>query len=113
VIVRTGFYVKIEVRGLLILVALNRTSQSIKCRIISQLSNCLTPINWSKLCHKDISLVIVILVVATLKFRDILTYSPVLLILCVIHRPTSRFAIYKALLALITVSSTVSSVSKE
>ena len=34
IIVRTGFYVKIEVRSLLILLTFNRTSQGIKHRII-------------------------------------------------------------------------------
>ena len=61
-IARTGFYIKIEVRSLLIIIT-----------------------------------------IIALKIRDVLTYSPVLLILCVVCRPTSRFATYKTLFALITI----------
>jgi ABC-type polysaccharide/polyol phosphate export permease len=62
VIARTGFYIKIEVRSLLIIVT-----------------------------------------VIALKIRDVLTYSLVLLILCVVCGLTSRFTAYKTLFALITI----------
>jgi len=61
------------------------------------------PIDWSKLRYKDILLVIVILGIAALKIGDILTYFSVPFILCVVCRPTSRFAAYKALFALVAV----------
>ena len=47
--------------------------------------------------------IVVGVVVAALKFGDILTYFLVLFILCMVRRPTSRFAAYKTLFALITV----------
>ena len=104
IIVRTGFYVKIEVRSLLILLTFNWTSQGMKHRIIGQLSNCLTPIDWSELSHKNIPLVIfILLTIIAFKIRDILTYSLVLLILCIVYRLISRFAIYKAPFALIAI----------
>jgi len=55
---------------------------------------------------KGIPLVIVVVVsiaVAALKIGDILTYSLVPFSLYMVRRPTSRFAAYKALFALITV----------
>ena len=64
------------------------------------------PIDWSKLCYKGIPLVIIVILgiaVAALKIRDILTYSSVPFILCVVCRPTSRFTAYKALFALVAV----------
>ncbi len=64
------------------------------------------PINWSKLRYKGIPLVIIIILsvaVAALKIGDILTYSLVPFILCVVCRPISRFAAYKALFALVAV----------
>jgi|SRR6266403_2446441 hypothetical protein len=71
--------------------------------IISQLIECFTPIDWSKLRYKGIPLVIVVILVTALKIGDILTYSSVLLILCMVRRPTSRFAAYKALFALVAI----------
>ena len=62
-----------------------------------------------KLCCKGISLVIIVVVivvgipVAALKIGDILIYSSVPFILCMVRRPISRFAAYKALFALIAV----------
>jgi hypothetical protein len=101
---RIGFYIEIEVRSLLILLALDRASQSMKCRIVGQLIDYFMPINWSKLYHKSIPLVIVILLtIIALKIRDVLTYSLVLLILYVVCRPTSRFATYKTLFALVAI----------
>jgi len=41
--------------------------------------------------------------ITTLKIGDILTYSPVPFILCIVYRLISRSAAYKALFALITV----------
>ena len=42
--------------------------------------------------------------IAALKIRDILTYFSVPFILYIVYRPISRFTVYKALFALITVS---------
>jgi hypothetical protein len=79
VIARIGFYIKIEVRSLLIIV--------------------------------------ILFTVIALKIRDVLTYPLVLLILCVVCRPTSGFAAYKAPFALVAilvaVRGAVSSVSVE
>ena len=49
------------------------------------------------------TIVILSITVAALKIRYILIYFLVPFVLCVICRPTSRFTIYKALFALITV----------
>jgi len=77
VITRAGFYIKVEVRS-------------------------------SKPRYKGIPLVIVVVViigiaVAALKVGDILAYSLVPFVLCIVYRPTSRFTAYKALFALIAV----------
>ena len=56
---------------------------------------------------KGIPLVVVVvvvsIVVAALKIGDVLTYSLVPFFLRMVRRPTSRFAAYKALFALIAV----------
>jgi len=64
------------------------------------------PINWSKLHYKGIPLVIIVILsiaIAALKIGDILTYSLVPFILCVVYRLISRFTAYKALFAFIVV----------
>ena len=73
-ITKIGFYIKIKVRS-------------------------------PKLRYKDIPLVIIILsiAIAALKIGDILIYSSVPFILYMVCRPISRFTVYKALFALITV----------
>ena len=73
-ITRIGFYIKIEVKS-------------------------------PKFRYKGIPLVIIILIitVAALKIGDILIYPPVPFILCIVCRPISKFTVYKALFALITV----------
>ena len=53
---------------------------------------------------KGIPLVIVISIAVTaLKIGDVLTYSLVPFFLCIVYKPISRFAAYKALFALIAV----------
>ena len=76
-IIRAGFYVEVEVR-----------SSKPRC--------------------KGIPLVIVVIViisiaVAALKVGDVLAYFLVPFILCMVRRLISRFTVYKALFALITV----------
>ena len=74
-ITRIGFYIKIKVKS-------------------------------PKLCYKGIPLVIIILsiTIATLKIGNILIYFSVPFILYIVYRPISSFTIYKALFALIAVS---------
>ena len=47
--------------------------------------------------------VVVSIAVTALKIGDILTYFSVPFVLCMVRRPISRFAAYKALFALIAV----------
>ena len=45
-------------------------------------------------------IVVISIAVAALKIGDVLTYSLVPFFLCIVYRPISRFAAYKALFAL-------------
>ena len=47
--------------------------------------------------------IIIGIAVTALKIRDILMYSLVPFVFCIVYRLISRFAVYKALFALITV----------
>jgi hypothetical protein len=49
------------------------------------------------------TIIILSIAVAALKIRYILTYFLVPFIFCMVYRPASRFAVYKALFALIAV----------
>jgi hypothetical protein len=65
------------------------------------------PINWSKLRYKGIPLVIIVIlsiIIAALKIRDILMYFSVPFILYMVYRLISRFTVYKVLFTLIAVS---------
>ena len=77
-ITRTGFYIKVKIKS-------------------------------SKPRYKGILLVIIVVIiiisitVAALKIGDILIYSSVPFVLCIVYRPISRFTVYKVLFALIAV----------